>query len=104
MSPRPGSSTLITSAPIQASSWVPVGPAWTCVMSRMRTPSSAFPLIRRLLTQKIPVFFDMCRKAQRVLAGQARRRLGVAPFERLDDRHVIDDRARRAIVLRDRHL
>src|SRR5688500_360975 len=32
----------MTSAPIQASSWLHVGPAWTCVMSRMRTPSSAF--------------------------------------------------------------
>ena len=41
MSPRPGISTLITSAPIHASSWVAVGPAWTWPKSRMRTPSSA---------------------------------------------------------------
>src|SRR6202521_1311318 len=43
MSPVPGRSTLITSAPNQASSWVQVGPACTWLMSRMRTPSSALP-------------------------------------------------------------
>src|SRR6266540_1935430 len=43
MSPIPGRSTLITSAPNQASSCVQVGPAWTWLMSRMRTPSSALP-------------------------------------------------------------
>src|SRR5829696_4411088 len=41
MSPVPGRSTLITSAPNQARSWVQVGPDWTWVKSRMRTPSSA---------------------------------------------------------------
>src|SRR5215468_5829828 len=43
MSPIPGRSTLITSAPNQARSCVQVGPDWTCVKSRMRTPSSALP-------------------------------------------------------------
>src|SRR5437588_2802178 len=43
MSPTPGRSTLITSAPIYASSCVQVGPACTCEKSRMRTPSSALP-------------------------------------------------------------
>src|ERR1700738_4922810 len=43
MSPTSGRSTLITSAPIKASSWVQVGPDCTCVKSRMRTPSSALP-------------------------------------------------------------
>src|SRR5215475_13015789 len=43
ISPTPGRSILITSAPNQASSWVQVGPDWTCVKSRMRTPSSALP-------------------------------------------------------------
>src|SRR5579864_972182 len=43
MSPTPGRSTLITSAPSQASSWVQVGPDCTWVKSRMRTPSSALP-------------------------------------------------------------
>src|ERR1700675_4372786 len=42
MSPTPGRSTLITSAPNQASNCVQVGPDWTWVKSRMRTPSSAF--------------------------------------------------------------
>src|SRR5262245_24069652 len=44
MSPTPGRSTLITSAPNQASSCVQVGPDWTWVKSRMRTPSSALPM------------------------------------------------------------
>src|SRR5207302_2576592 len=48
MSPRAGISTLITSAPIQARSWVPVGPAWTWLRSRTRTPSRAL-LIRTSL-------------------------------------------------------
>ena len=38
MSPTPGRSTLMTSAPNQASSCVQVGPDCTCVKSRMRTP------------------------------------------------------------------
>src|ERR1035438_8259087 len=41
MSPTPGRSTLITSAPNQASNWVQVGPDWTWLKSRMRTPVSA---------------------------------------------------------------
>src|SRR5215469_4478323 len=41
----PGDSSLITSAPIHASSCEHVGPACTCVMSRMRTPFSAFMLL-----------------------------------------------------------
>src|SRR3954463_16386293 len=43
MSPTPGRSILITSAPNQARSCVQVGPDCTCVKSRMRTPSSALP-------------------------------------------------------------
>ncbi len=44
MSPVPGRSTLMTSAPNQASSCVQVGPDCTCVKSRMRTPSNALPM------------------------------------------------------------
>src|SRR6185312_3431321 len=44
MSPIPGRSTLITSAPNQARSCVQVGPDWTWVKSRMRTPSNALPI------------------------------------------------------------
>src|SRR5438874_3689188 len=44
MSPSPARSTLITSAPSHARSWVHVGPDCTCVKSRMRTPSSALPI------------------------------------------------------------
>src|SRR6202453_2328010 len=41
MSPPPAFSTLITSAPNQASNCVQVGPDCTCVKSRIRTPSNA---------------------------------------------------------------
>src|SRR3982750_233712 len=41
MSPSPARSTLMTSAPIHASSCVQVGPDCTCVKSRIFTPSSA---------------------------------------------------------------
>src|SRR5688500_18638639 len=36
-----GGSNLITSAPSHASSWLHVGPACTCVISRIRTPFNA---------------------------------------------------------------
>src|SRR4026208_562871 len=49
MSAMPGRSTLMTSAPSQASSWVQVGPDWTCVKSRMRTPVRALPARPRAL-------------------------------------------------------
>src|SRR4029450_10653824 len=45
MSPTPGRSTLITSAPNQASSCVQVGPDWTWVKSRIRTPVSALVIM-----------------------------------------------------------
>src|SRR6185295_5010809 len=45
MSPTPGRSILITSAPNQASNWVQVGPDWTWVKSRMRTPCSALVIL-----------------------------------------------------------
>src|SRR5262245_7246171 len=43
-SPSPGRSILMTSAPNHARIWVQVGPDCTCVMSRIRTPSRAFPM------------------------------------------------------------
>src|SRR5580704_648808 len=45
MSPTPGRSTLITSAPNQPSNWVQVGPDWTWVKSRIRTPLSALVIV-----------------------------------------------------------
>src|SRR5688572_1139210 len=52
-SPSPAFSTLTTSAPNHASSCVQVGPDWTCVKSRMRTPSSA------LLIRQFPCSVDL---------------------------------------------
>src|ERR1700674_344619 len=55
MSPTPGRSTLITSAPNHASNCVQVGPDWTCVKSRMRTPLSAFVIVLlRLVSAPAP--------------------------------------------------
>src|SRR5260370_22248389 len=133
MSPRPGISTLITSAPIQASSCVAVGAAWTCPRSRMRTPSRAllmhlppstpaqagayfstrcapdewipaFAGMTPFGVEKIAVLLDMRGKSQRVLAREALGKVGVAPFQRVNDPHVVRDRARRAIALVDRDL
>src|SRR6266404_1653751 len=55
ISPTPGRSTLITSAPNHASNCVQVGPDWTCVKSRMRTPLSAFVIVLlRLVSAPAP--------------------------------------------------
>src|SRR5690348_9108882 len=52
MSPTPGRSTLIQSAPSQASNCVQVGPDCTCVKSRIFTPSSAFDILRSCLLRQ----------------------------------------------------
>src|SRR5262249_273811 len=48
MSPRPGGSSLMTSAPRKPSICVQDGPDCTCVISRIRTPSRAFPIMNLL--------------------------------------------------------
>src|SRR5262245_57506869 len=53
MSPVPGRSTLITSAPNHASSCVQVGPDWTWVKSRIFTPSSALPSLPQGLDETL---------------------------------------------------
>src|ERR1700761_2922685 len=74
MSPTPGRSTLITSAPNHANNCVQVGPDCTWVKSRIRTPSSALPMAlslvhglvlgtRRVLARVHPDIDD-CRLAQ----------------------------------------
>src|SRR4029450_3592098 len=45
ISPRPGGSSLMTSAPRKPSICVQDGPDCTCVISRIRTPSRAFPIM-----------------------------------------------------------
>ena len=64
-SPSPAFSTLITSAPNQASSWVQVGPDCTCVKSRIRTPSRAL-LIETFLGKLAEASFVpcLCREAR----------------------------------------
>src|SRR5271165_5946238 len=131
MSPRPGISILITSAPIHANNWVAVGPAWTCPKSRTRTPSSALLIhclqlssrpapglpgmtsdsksreVSDIVThrvEEVAVPLDMRRKPQRVLARQPLGEFGITAFDRRDDLHMIDDRARRPVFLMDRDL
>src|SRR4051794_37003287 len=58
MSPTPGRSTLMQSAPNQASNWVQVGPDWTWVKSRMRTPSSALPSAPQALVEGFDALND----------------------------------------------
>ena len=57
---------------------------------------------RERSAEKIAVAIDVRRQIERVLAGEPLRQLGIALLERLDDVQVIDDRAGRAVVLRDR--
>src|SRR3954465_371116 len=52
-SPRSGGSTLMTSAPIHASSCVHAGPAWTWVMSTTRMPSRALLMTPGLLVHRL---------------------------------------------------
>src|SRR2546423_6194573 len=52
-SPSPAFSTLMTSAPNQASSCVQVGPDCTWVKSRMRTPSNALLMSLELLMMRM---------------------------------------------------
>src|SRR5258708_13670463 len=53
------------------------------------------------LVQVVRVFRDMVGQAERVGAHQVLRTRGIARFERLDDVHVVADRAIRAILLAD---
>src|SRR3989442_7496949 len=49
ISPRPGGSSLMTSAPRNPNICVQDGPDCTWVMSKIRTPSRAFPIVNLLL-------------------------------------------------------
>src|SRR3954453_23121692 len=85
MSPTPGRSTLITSAPNQASNCVQVGPDWTWVKSRMRTPFSALviglaPLNRARIGGACLLFSGRC--AARSGALQNRDRYELRTFVR----------------------
>src|SRR5580704_9528206 len=79
MSPTPGRSTLITSAPNHASNCVQVGPDCTWVKSRMRTPSSALDILCSCLVRP------------RVLR-QGAFRVEVADVAALAARRGVDDR------------
>src|SRR5215468_7290358 len=79
-SPSPAFSTLITSAPNQASSCVQVGPDCTWVKSRMRTPSNALAMVSSRMSFKF--FFSRASPAASLVHG-----LGLRPgrvFARVD--------------------
>src|SRR5688572_5576886 len=94
MSPVPGRSTLITSAPNQARSWVQVGPDWTWVKSRMRTPSSALPIFVPLLSVLLELIFEngLLRRlfAKRALRVEVADAAAFAARGRID--HRVDER------------
>src|SRR5512139_1059490 len=75
MSPVPGRSTLITSAPNQASSCVQVGPDWTWVKSRIFTPSNALPSLPHglldTLGRSLPLAFFATTLSEGFLAALA---------------------------------
>src|SRR5690242_222734 len=58
----------------------------------------------RRSVEEVAVLLDIVGQVQRVLTHQPLGQLRVALFQRLDDAQVIDDRSRRTIALRDRHL
>src|ERR1700744_2606612 len=112
ISPTPGRSTLMTSAPNQASNCVQVGPDCTWLKSRILTPSSALDMevsrfvhqgrLRpssgatpagkgsdRVLIEKIAEFFYVRGQAQRVLAHQAFRLIRIVRRQRGDDVAVV---------------
>src|SRR5215510_4578541 len=70
MSPTPGRSTLITSAPNHASSCVQVGPDCTCVKSRILTPSSALPSLPHGLDDTLGRPLPFCFRATTLRAGR----------------------------------
>src|SRR5262249_45406025 len=53
ISPRPGGSTFTTSAPRNPNICVQDGPDCTCVMSKIRTPSRAFPMVNLLYSRRL---------------------------------------------------
>src|SRR5581483_9548384 len=69
MSPRPGISTLITSAPSQARIWVQLGPDCTWVMSRTRTPVNAFSIARLASLRAPSLVHRLVHRARRVNFG-----------------------------------
>src|SRR5690349_2650989 len=81
-SPSPARSTLITSAPNQASNCVQVGPDWTCVKSRMRTPSKALVIEELLSLRTRLALLELCHaRLQGALLGKA---LGLVAHDRDD--------------------
>ena len=71
MSPTPGRSTLITSAPNHANNCVQVGPDCTCVKSRILTPSSALPSLPQGLVDILGVAALAGFRATTFSAGRA---------------------------------
>src|SRR6185312_6496778 len=53
--------------------------------------------------EEIAMLFDVGGEVERVLAHQPLGELGVPLFQRFDDAHVIDDRARGPVPLRNGH-
>src|SRR5579862_3165052 len=85
---KPSVSSCVSSAAAFAGSLSVVA----CVIGRVLSLRSFRPSV-----QKIAVLLDMGGEIECVLAVEALGELGVAPLQRLDDLHVIGDRAGRAV-------
>src|SRR5215471_3675585 len=93
MSPTPGRSTLITSAPNHARSCVQVGPDCTWVKSRMRTPVSALVICFPPKNLSLPTSSREARTTRcRSLLLQHALRIEVADASALGARSRIDHR------------
>src|SRR5947209_5542187 len=89
-----------TSASAVASTWRPLGRLLTPRPPRRRDVSTVTAF--KSLLQKVAMLLYVRGEIERMLAHEAFGELRIPALERLDDAHVIDDRARRAIALRDR--
>src|SRR6516162_9264785 len=82
--------------------WAPAFAGMTVFLGCRAVASSPVIIVYRV--EKIAVLLDMRGEPQRMLARQPRGEFRVAPFERLDDPHMIRDRTRRPVFLMDRDL
>jgi hypothetical protein len=67
-------------------------------------PAIQRPQAMRLVSRGSRSWFDERREFERVLTHEALDQFGIPPLQRFNDAHVLNNRVRRAITLRDRPL
>src|SRR5215469_1831470 len=91
----------------------PTRDEWACRDAKGRKRKTGDPKVSRFASssqrwlsasvKEIAVLFNINREIERMLAHELFRQFGVALFQRLDNAQMIDDRARSAVALRNRH-